>query len=85
MAEWMTSSEEDLMSGDEELLMSGDEEDSTSGDGESEGYEQYQPYRKSVSTSIPVAAQMIKLITEETLLPAQREDLRKVMDILSVP
>jgi hypothetical protein len=56
MAEWMTSSEEDLMSGDEELLMSGDEEDSTSGDGESEGYEQYQPYRKSVSTSIPVAA-----------------------------
>lgn len=84
MAEWMTSSEEDLMSGDEELLMSGDEEDSTSSDGESEGYEQYQPYRKSVSTSIPVAAQMIKLITEETLLPAQREDLRRVMDILSV-
>jgi ariadne-1 len=74
MAEWMTSREEDLMSGDEE--------DSISGDEESERYEQYQPYQKSVSTSIPVTAQKIKLITEETLLQAQREDLRKVMDIL---
>jgi ariadne-1 len=76
MADWMTSSEEDSMSGDEKYSISGDEE--------SEGYELYQTYQKSVSTSISVAAQKIKLITAETLLPTQREDLRKVMDILSI-
>eukprot|EP00253_Pinus_taeda_P018669 PITA_18669 len=79
MAEWMMSSEaEDLMSGNEEDLMSGDEEDLM---------EENEVDVEDVSaTSIPDGAQNIniRLISQQTLLPSQREDLRKVMDILVV-
>lgn len=73
MADNLISGEEDLISGDEEDLTSG-EEDLMSGD---ENY-------LEASSSMPVPAQTIHLISQQNLLRAQRGELDEGMKILDV-
>ncbi|KAI3448059.1 hypothetical protein Pfo_004724 [Paulownia fortunei] len=71
---------------DDDYYMSGhseDEEDYYSSDGEAESLDGLEN-EDSDAQWVPSKAPSSKVITKESLLAAQREDLRRVMDLLSV-